>query len=252
MDTEVNYNERSWAIDLISEINNITLRRNLKIKKAGGEYTVKTGGNPLFPDVLLFGDSSCQIILQGWELKLPNTPVTDQEFIDNAIKKSINLNLNSFLLWNASEAVLYSRENNNSFIPIKNWLTPQIKTKHDIKANSSSWKQTLTIILSDLDSFLVTNELKPTFASNALSSNICIEFLNRYIGIQSDYIKQESIKDSIFEAKINRWYSLKGKEFEALDKFSALASEQIILWLNRFFFTNYLKFKDIKFNSKII
>ena len=75
-----------------------------------------------------------------------------------------------------------------------------------------------------------------------MSSNICIEFLNRYIGIQSDYIKQESIKDSIFEAKINRWYSLKGKEFEALDKFSALASEQIILWLNRFFFTNYLKF----------
>ena len=153
MDTELNYNERSWAIDLISEINNITLRRNLKIKKAGGEYTIKTGGNPLFPDVLLFGDSSCQIILQGWELKLPNTPVTDQEFIDNAIKKSKNLNLNSFLLWNASEAVLYSRENNNSFIPIKNWLTPQIKTKHDIKANSSSWKQTLTIILSDLDSF---------------------------------------------------------------------------------------------------
>ena len=33
MDTELNYNERSWAIDLISEINNITLRRNLKIKK---------------------------------------------------------------------------------------------------------------------------------------------------------------------------------------------------------------------------
>ena len=87
MQSHVNYNERSWAIDLISEINSITSTRNLRIKKAGGEYTLSTEKNPLFPDVLLFADSSCQSILQGWELKLPDTPITDNEFIENATKK---------------------------------------------------------------------------------------------------------------------------------------------------------------------
>lgn len=242
MKSQITYNERSWAIDLISEINNITSKRNLSIKKAGGEYTISNNKNSLFPDVLLFADSSGQSILQGWELKLPDTPITDQEFIDNATKKAINLNLDSFLLWNANEAALYCISEDGLFKPIKNWSTPEIKTRKDMRENSNSWKETLNIILMDLNLFLRENTLKPTRTSNALSSNIYNEFLERYIGIQADYLKNESIKDSFLDAKINRWYSIKEKEFKNLDKFHALANEQIIVWLNRFFFTNYLKF----------
>ena len=81
---KVNYNERSWAIDLISEINLWLVGKSLLIKRAGGENTLKAKNKVLFPDVLLFGDDSQGKILQGCELKMPDTPVNDIEFINNA------------------------------------------------------------------------------------------------------------------------------------------------------------------------
>ena len=109
---KVNYNERSWAIDLISEINLWLVGKSLLIKRAGGENTLKAKNKVLFPDVLLFGDDSQGKILQGWELKMPDTPINDIEFINNAKTKALNLSLNSFLLWNVSSAALYILEGN--------------------------------------------------------------------------------------------------------------------------------------------
>ena len=106
---KTHYNERSWAIDLISAIKVWASSRDLHIKGAGGERTLLTESNPLFPDVLLFGDESCGHIIQGWELKFPDTPITDQVFKDKAKEKAIKLNLNSFLIWNVSCAILYNQ-----------------------------------------------------------------------------------------------------------------------------------------------
>lgn len=69
MSIGVSYNERSWAIDLIGHIKAVTSSQNRTIKDAGGEQTVRTDGGSLFPDVLLFGDRSLALILQGWEIK---------------------------------------------------------------------------------------------------------------------------------------------------------------------------------------
>ncbi len=63
------YNERAWAIDVISEINSYAATRSRAIVRAGGEYTVSGQSGSLFPDVLLFGDSSGSLVQQGWELK---------------------------------------------------------------------------------------------------------------------------------------------------------------------------------------
>ena len=54
----VNYNERSWAIDVISHINVYLSNRDKNIKGAGGENTIKNDRSSLFPDVLLFGDKN--------------------------------------------------------------------------------------------------------------------------------------------------------------------------------------------------
>lgn len=54
--TKINYNERSWAIDIITDANLWLSQRNITIKRAGGENTLKSGLKSLFPDVLLFGD----------------------------------------------------------------------------------------------------------------------------------------------------------------------------------------------------
>lgn len=101
MATVIRRNERSWAIDLISKINLIAKNNDLVIKKAGGETTVSTGrGNTMFPDVVLYGNVEQSVILQGWELKMPDVPIEDETFIKDAQRKAIALNLNSCLIWN--------------------------------------------------------------------------------------------------------------------------------------------------------
>lgn len=40
---KINKNERSWAIELISQINSIVDNHDFVIKRAGGESTISTG-----------------------------------------------------------------------------------------------------------------------------------------------------------------------------------------------------------------
>ena len=72
---------------MITEINAYSTNRHRAIHRAGGEYTLAGEGTALFPDVLLFGDQQQGQVLQGWELKMPNTPLTDPQLIENATKK---------------------------------------------------------------------------------------------------------------------------------------------------------------------
>lgn len=149
-------NERSWAIDVISEINRLASNSVRAIRRAGGERTLNTGTQRLFPDVLLFGVGST--LIQGWELKMPDTAITDQEFISNATKKARFLNLNSFLLWNVTTAVLYV-EDDGDFVPRHQW--PQlahITTRADVEAKRDEWIAALEIILGDLNDFFERGE----------------------------------------------------------------------------------------------
>ena len=97
---KVTYNERSWAIDVISEINIYLTNKSWHFKAAGGESTINNNKTSLFPDVLLFQDNAKNSILQGWELKMPDTAINNAELISNAIKKAKILQRDSFLLWN--------------------------------------------------------------------------------------------------------------------------------------------------------
>lgn len=100
MSVRIGRNERSWVIDLISNINEFASLNNLSIKKAGGENTVRASGETMFPDVILYGNVAQSLILQGWEAKMPDVPINDAEFIADAQRKARALNLNSCMLWN--------------------------------------------------------------------------------------------------------------------------------------------------------
>lgn len=52
MQISPNYNERSWAIDLIGYLKQLSSDTNRSIKDAGGEQTIQTEGGSLFPVVL--------------------------------------------------------------------------------------------------------------------------------------------------------------------------------------------------------
>ncbi len=111
----IRYNERSWAIDLIGHLKQLAASQQRAVRDAGGEQTVGGDGNSLFSDVLLFGDLSSARILQGWELKMPDTGIDDSEFRHNAEAKARVLGLDSFVLWNVSHAQLYGLDRAGSF-----------------------------------------------------------------------------------------------------------------------------------------
>ena len=69
----------------------------------------------MFPDVILYGDIEQTVILQGWELKMPDVAIEDEMFIKDAQRKARALNLNSCLIWNFTYAVLYIKDENDKF-----------------------------------------------------------------------------------------------------------------------------------------
>ena len=100
-DIIVRKNERSWAIEIISQINQIAKENDLIIKRAGGESTISYNrGSRMFPDVILYEDEELGNILQGWELKMPDVPITDEVFVKDAQRKAKALGLSSCVIWN--------------------------------------------------------------------------------------------------------------------------------------------------------
>ncbi|MEA4830796.1 MAG: hypothetical protein VB121_12560, partial [Enterococcus thailandicus] len=92
MAVTIRRNERSWAIELITKINQIARDNELAIKRAGGESTISAGKrNTMFPDVMLYGNDAQTVILQGWELKMPDVPIEDETFIKDAQRKAVAL-----------------------------------------------------------------------------------------------------------------------------------------------------------------
>ena len=132
------------------------------IKRAGGESTISTGrGNTMFPDVVLYGNREQSIILQGWELKMPDVPIEDETFIKDAQRKAIALNLNSCLIWNFTYAVLYIRNDDDTFRKVKQWdETNYIHTRNDVDTYRSDWEKLLEKIILEINLYFVSGEFR--------------------------------------------------------------------------------------------
>lgn len=235
---KLHYNERAWAIDVISHINLFCSRNNLFIKKAGGERTLKDSSKKtLFPDVLLYGNEALGEVIQGWELKMPDTPVTDSELIENAKLKANKLGLNSFLLWNGREAVLYMKEN-NIFSINKNWVVSEIKSRLDVENNQDKWKSILENIIIYISNN-ISNLSYKTIGLLELSSNIYIESLRDFKCELSKNFESNAIKNFDFDIEITDWFNENPSGEK--DKYAVLADFSILSWINRFLFSHYLK-----------
>jgi hypothetical protein len=239
-----NYNERSWAIDVITEINLIVSQRKKTIRKAGGERTLKasTKSSSLFPDILLFQDEISLKIIQGWELKMPDTPITDSELIANATKKATLLGLNSFLVWNVSEAALYVSDN-NSFSVKKSWTDLiDINRREEVEAHRDRWVILLTIIINDLEDFFNRGEIRSQNIAESLSENNIIDIITSNVGLVQQNIQLAIQTDAILDAKIEDWWEAIRLEYSSEPSAIAAISKLVLItWINRFLFTHYLK-----------
>lgn len=235
------YNERAWAIDVISEINNYCAQLQRVVARAGGEYTLTSQSGNLFPDVLLFGDVGGTVVLQGWELKMPDTAISDSALLRNAELKARRLGLDSFVVWNATLASLYVRNAENCFEWAMAWPSSTIKTRIDVQGNRAVWVAQLRQMIDDINNFLDAGNLSGAKPAVAIGDRLFVDFLQRFVSPLSEAIAAGYKKDAAFAAALDSWWSANEIEHAASSKFEGLARVNIVNWINRFLFAHYLK-----------
>lgn len=244
-------NERSWAIDLISQINTYVYEKSDEsiIQCAGGEMSLSTGVGSLFPDTLLFGDKGKTSILQGWELKYPDTSIDDEELINNAKIKAELLGVNSFLLWNVSIAKLYVKsDENEEFKIIKEWNSlSHITTRAEVAYNMHEIKEELYVILDDLNYFFRNGTLKSEKVLNSISGEKLLSLMFNNVERCAESIKNACIIDGDLNDEIILWWDMEGATYgKKANKWFEISKLAIISLMNKFIFSNILK----KYNSK--
>lgn len=235
------YNERSWAIDVISEINNYSASRNRAVVRAGGEHTVSGLSGSLFPDVLLFGDNNGSIVQQGWELKMPDTAINDVALIDNATQKAIRLGLNSFVVWNADEAVLYVKDQSGKFNHTKAWPATNIKRRTDVRTSRAAWVSLLHQMIDDVNDLLDYGSVTGARPNAVISDALFIDYLEHFVPTLSATIGQSCQADATFSAELQLWWLENANEYPGCTSFQAIARVNLINWINRILFAHYLK-----------
>ena len=239
----VAYNERSWAIDVISYINQFVGKRKIEIKRAGGENSLKVDEDTLFPDILLFGDENEGKILQGWELKFPDTPISDPEFINNAKRKALSLQLNSFILWNVTNVVLYLIKSDGSLEILRSWNNlADIIHRENVFPERRRILSTIDEIIPTVNGFFSSGVIKTTSVSSVLTSesmfNIIQKNVNRYAEDLADY----ALKDKNFSDEITIWWRYAKTDFPGEgNKYLVLARNNLFFLLNKIVFAHLLK-----------
>ena len=237
--TKITYNERSWAIDIITQINLFTTNSDKTINRAGGETTINTGKKRLFPDVLLYGKNS--EILMGWELKMPDTAITNTELIENAVLKANVLGLNSFIIWNVGIAVLYLKKEMD-FTPVKTWDSlKMIATKRNqVECLKNEWKNVLHQILKDLNGFFDSGEIERKTFIEFFKDSAIINFILRNNEVVAKNLQESSIKNAKFLAEANIWWRVAKLDYPKQKQWEVLSKIILINWLNKFLFAHIL------------
>lgn len=244
MATVIRQNERSWAIEIISETNAFLSRLNLQIKRAGGESTLSLNNRSMFPDLLLYADEGRERILQGWELKMPDVLITDQAFIDDATRKADALALNSFVLWNFTYGKLYVKDEKGDFVERKVWAgTSQIKTRDDVLKYKAAWRPVIEDIVVTVNSYLLTGEIVAMSILNALPDNLMTSIIQRNKSILSKHYREACSCDMVMEQRIRVWWDSFKEDYinDEDDAFDAYAKTVLLNWTNRIVFANVIK-----------
>ena len=247
--TTIRNNERSWAIELISQINQFSKDNELIIKHAGGESTVSEHrGQNMFPDVILYGDHDLSSILQGWELKMPDVSINNADFVHDAQRKATALNLNSCVIWNFTHARLYVFDDERQeFTERKKWENNIIKTRDDVQRYRSKWEQTLQSVLTTVNDYLVSGQVKKTFIGEVLATTSISRLVSENKYCVAAHLKEMVKRNAIIGAQLETWWKDIKSEYEGDedDKFPAYAKSVIINCANRIIFAHLIKHRQI-------
>lgn len=251
MNTKIRDNERSWVIQIISQINSIVDKCDLKIKRAGGENTVATSGHKrMFPDILLYGDKQRTELLQGWEAKMPDVAITNSEFINDATRKAKTLNLSSFVLWNFSYAVLYRVQDDGEFGICKTWddTSQLIRTREDVFTYADEWSTLLEQIIYEISSSCFNEEnVKEWRIDKTVADAIIPQIINSNKNRVAEELELACAKDARKKAFISKWWDETKQEYLSKEKkpYHAYARTIMLNWVLRVLFAHILKRRQL-------
>jgi len=210
-------NERAWSGQIISWIKEAINNGTTIFQDATNDEGLKlASGRTKFPDILLFTDKISGIVFNGWELKFPDTPVDDNEMLENALEKAERLKSDSFVTWNGAEAIIWKINNNNYTVSnierLKVYPKEQgINSRNDLaernnyNKHEANLKQRLNEILHDLGQLYQNGELKNAIN---ISSNI-VEAVTQtalhFIPQLKNEINELKGDDKTFRKDFNQW-----------------------------------------------
>lgn len=241
---KIRKNERSWAIELISQINSIAATDDLIIKRAGGESTVQNDKCSMFPDVVLYEDNELSCILQGWELKMPDVPITDEVFVKDAQRKAIALGLSSCVIWNFTCVKFYIlNKENNEFEVAKQWDNFEIQTRDDVATYRKIWESTLKDVIYTVNDYLINHEIIRVPIGEVISQSAINILINENKSLVADYLESASIRNTIMKAYIETWWEGIRSEYsyDEIDGYKAYAKTIILNWAYRIIFAHLIK-----------
>lgn len=240
----VRKNERSWAIEIISQINSIAAQNDLVIKRAGGESTISKSGKSMFPDVILYDDIELTNILQGWELKMPDVPITNEDFIRDAQRKALALKRKSCVIWNFTYAQLYIyNEDKKTFEMSKQWQNAQIITREDVAFYKADWEKTLLEVVLAVNDYLTKQDTTKISIGEVISESAINLLINENKNIVAENFKVKCLENSIIDATIDQWWNdIKIEyKFDENDKYKAYSKNVILNWAYRIIFAHLIK-----------
>lgn len=255
-ETSIYANERSEGGMLITEMNKIFDRRDWKFKSAVGELTVKTKNAKdnrnmsLFPDAIVFEDEDNLTPVIGWEFKMPDTSIDDNELFSNAEAKANRLGTNVIALWNFQYCYIFYRKPDNTWSRNPDKVYDQYKniltTRKNVQNNKQIWKQQIKTVLEDLNADLLNNVYKVA----PIQFNI-----GNYVDTISDTLTPMlaeyllNLHDARLIAQMKMFSEREKAEFgTSKDKNSrtiahTYAKNIIIRWINRIVFSNLVRSK---------
>ena len=259
-------NERSEGGELISEANLIFNQNTWRMKKAVGELSLKTKNaidsrnETLFPDVIIFEDENKLKPLMGWELKMPDVSINNDEFISNARDKADRLGTSVFVLWNFQYVSIYIRNNdrtwNNYPTVVFDNYKEILKSRVSVQSNPFVWKKQLYETLSYLNQCLIEEKFKGVPIEFNIS-NYVETITKKLTPITADFIVKSG-NHRLLEY-IKYWVKTEKAELESIDKINTIekyaesyAKNTIIKWINRLIFAHLLREKNNSINTLLV
>ena len=246
------FNERAWGIQIISEINRIVSDKSVNycVKCAGGEFgTAQEGASTLFPDVLLFGDASERLIIQGWELKTPETDIADVQLLKNAKEKARRMNTMSFVVWNGRIAVLYVLDSDSEWRESCRWTDPEITSRETLGKMPEVWKATLRSIILKIEELVSRGPILSVAGTVDQLDSLVNAVLNVVQTPIEESLRKKYVSNGKFRASLDAWWmSVRGEHPDIDTKaskgdaaVSVKASETAYHWALRILFIHYMK-----------